>query len=307
MCRTPRPAVLAAILWLCLPTVAHADGMFMPLDKEYGRVYGDLGAASTEQKGIVIELPEGREALVLQTTYQGPAAEFAWIVPVPGEPAEADVVIASAEFIEHLLDTTAPRVETVIETPEGRTDVLVDEAPPAEMGGVRTGAAGGPEPTVTVHRRMDVGDYDVSVLSATGPEVLIDWLNANGYATPRQHAEVIDHYVRQRWYFVALRVRPAVAEARPRLDDVKPIAIVFPTEKLVYPLYISRASSRQKTALTLIALTREPVDCEGLTPMDPPLDQEIQRGTVTRRSGARRSRARCGGRRRSSSTRATAG
>lgn len=279
MCRTPRPAVLAAILWLCLPTVAHADGMFMPLDKEYGRVYGDLGAASTEQKGIVIELPEGREALVLQTTYQGPAAEFAWIVPVPGEPAEADVVIASAEFIEHLLDTTAPRVETVIETPEGRTDVLVDEAPPAEMGGVRTGAAGGPEPTVTVHRRMDVGDYDVSVLSATGPEVLIDWLNANGYATPRQHAEVIDHYVRQRWYFVALRVRPAVAEARPRLDDVKPIAIVFPTEKLVYPLYISRASSRQKTALTLIALTREPVDCEGLTPVDPPLDQEIQRGT----------------------------
>ncbi len=276
--RAPRLTALTVLALLSAAHLAVADGMFMPPEEEYGRVYGDLGAASTEQKGIVIELPGGREVLLLQTTYHGPAAGFAWIVPVPGEPREDDVFIASSEFISHLLDTTAPRVETHIETPAqrhyaGEDGIIVGEAPPpgALMGGM--------EPSVTVHRRMEVGDYDVSVLSATGPHVLIDWLNDNGYATPTQHADVIDHYVQKHWYFVALRVLPSVVEDRPVLDDVKPIGIEFAADELVYPLYISRASSRQKTALTLVALTAEPVECEQLHRAHLPLDQEFEPGT----------------------------
>ncbi len=273
--RVCQVALIGAALLLSLCPAAP-DGMFMPPEEMYSHIYGDLGAVSTEQKGVIIEAGEGREALLLQTTYQGPAGEFAWVIPVPGEPGEDDVFVASAEFIEHLLDTTAPRVETHIETPEARHRPYEDAlAPPSAEGMV----PGGPEPTVTVHRRMDVGDYDVSVLSATGPEVLIEWLNENGYATPTQHADVIDHYVRRRWYFVALRVRPTVAEQKPVLDDVKPIGIEFPTDELVYPLYISRASSRQKTALTLVALTRGPVECDGLHPAELPLGQEFDRGT----------------------------
>ncbi len=275
--RACRVALIGAIVLLCVYP-APADGMFMPPEEMYSRVYGDLGAASTEQKGVIIELPEGREALLLQTTYQGPAGEFAWVIPVPGEPGENGVFVASTAFIEHLLDTTAPRVETHIETPRVRHRQYEDaaEPPPEDLA---PGGMGGLEATVTVHRRMDVGDYDVSVLSATGPEVLIEWLNENGYATPTQHADVIDHYVRQGWYFVALRVRPAVTEQRPILDDVKPIGIEFATDELVYPLYISRASSRQKTALTLVALTRGPVECDGLHPAELPLGQEFDPGT----------------------------
>ncbi|MGD9498117.1 MAG: DUF2330 domain-containing protein, partial [Armatimonadota bacterium] len=234
--RACQVALIGSIILLPLRPAAP-DGMFMPPAEEYSRVYGDLGAASTEQKGIIIEAAEGREVLLLQTTYQGPAGEFAWVIPVPGEPGEDDVFVANAEFIEHLLETTAPRVETHIETPEARHTATEGVAMDA-MGPAPGGMAMVPQ-TVTVHRRMDVGDYDVSVLSATGPEVLIEWLNANGYATPVQHADVIDHYVRLRWYFVALRVRPAVAEQRPVLDDVKPIGIEFATDTLVYPLYIS--------------------------------------------------------------------
>lgn len=272
-----RAALIGAVVLLS-SCFAISDGVFLP-EKEYPRLYSDLGIVSTEQKGIIIEVPGGREVLLLQTTYQGPASEFAWIIPVPGKPGEDDVFVASAEFIEHLLDTTAPHVETHIETPPALGEA--EGVPYVSEGGEDRwlGGPGGPPPTVTVHRRMDVGDYDVSVLSATGPEVLIEWLNENGYATPTQHADVIDHYVRQGWYFVALRVRPTIIEQRPVLDDVKPIGIEFPTDELVYPLYISRASSRRKTALTLVALTAEPVECTGLHVVELPLKQKFERGT----------------------------
>ncbi|MEA3401717.1 MAG: DUF2330 domain-containing protein [Armatimonadota bacterium] len=261
--------ILAALI--VAASAALADGMFMPKDA-YRRLYGGQGAVSTEQKGIIIELDDGREALLLQTTYQGPADEFAWIVPVPGEPGEQDVFIASSQFISQLLETTAPEVETHIETPR-RPKMGLTEEPMMEAEGPMGGAL---PPTVTVHRRMEVGDYDVSVLSATGPHVLIDWLNEHGYATPTQHVDVIDHYVEKRWYFVALRVLPGVVEERPVLDDVKPIGIRFETDELVYPLYISRASSPQKTALTLVALTRESVECSELIRARLPIGEALE-------------------------------
>jgi hypothetical protein len=134
-------------------------------------------------------------------------------------------------------------------------------------------------PTVTVHRRMEVGDYDVSVLSATGTQVLVDWLNANGYHIPEGHDALVQHYVDKQWYFVALKALGRVAAEKPVMDDVAPIGIRFATEELVYPLYISRGSSRQKTALLLIALTEEPVECEQLKTAGLPLEKEFRPGT----------------------------
>ena len=60
-----------------------ADGCFIAPP---ARTQGENRVASTEQKGVIIGLPDGDEVLLLQTTYHGPADEFAWLVPVPGEP-----------------------------------------------------------------------------------------------------------------------------------------------------------------------------------------------------------------------------
>lgn len=250
-----------AFAMLLAAQIASADGVFIPPEETYGRLYGDLGATSTEQKGIIIQPAEGREVLLLQTTYHGPASGFAWVVPVPGEPLENDVFIASADFIAHVLNVTEPIVETHIDIPRPRSatddvDLIAPPSPPSEEAAA--------EESVTLHRRMAVGDYDVSILSATGPNVLIGWLNDNGYATPEEHASIFDQYVGKGWFFVALRVLPEVVEEKPVLHDVKPVGISFWCDEVVYPLHISRASSREKTALTLVSLTREPVECEQL-------------------------------------------
>ena len=264
-------------LWLCWLTClagqAVGDGMFMgPRVDE--RAAGRAGVASTEQKGVVIELPGGRQAALFQTTYHGPADRFAWVIPVPGLPGKDDVFLASPPFMDELFQHTMPEVFTRITDPRDsaiRTGLFAGtmsdsrSMPPPEMMGH------GPDGVVVVHERMEVGEFDVAVLSATGVEVLLQWLRENEFSVPEDSGDIIGHYVDKAWHFVALRILPSEARLRPVLEDVSPIGIRFPTEELVYPLYISRASSRQKTALLVVALTREPVRCEQLREVPLPL------------------------------------
>jgi hypothetical protein len=264
------------IVWLCVVTLlgaaAFGDGMFIerPVSE---RVQGRGGVASTEQKGVVVELPNKREALLLQTTYQGPADQFAWVVPVPGRPEKSDVFLAEPKFIDELLKNTAPRIDTKIidarRKPLWGNGFAASRSIP--MGGMMKGAAkdemGGPPgdevpPPVTVYDRMEVGDYDVAVLSATEGHALASWLSDHGFRLPDSSSPILAHYVDQGWYFVALRLQAGKAQEQPLLKDVAPICIRFPASRLVYPLYISRASSRDNTALTLAVLSLSALTCD---------------------------------------------
>jgi len=252
-----------------------ADGVFVPpIDAQ-----GEDRVASTEQKGVIIGMPDGDEVLLLQTTYHGPAGEFAWIIPVPGEPGADDVFLASQDFIDETLFATKPLIVTDIAggsqyPPHDAASEGMD-APVA--GGM--GMEGGAAPTVTVHRRMEVGDFDVSVLSATGTRVLLDWLDRNGYRTPEGHEEVFGSYVERGWYFVALRIIPGVVEDRPTLTEVSPVGIRFATDELVYPLLISKLSSRPLTAMTLVVIADEAMSCLEMDAEPPDLDKRYRKGS----------------------------
>ncbi len=265
------PCVLAGLALTA--TAAWCDGCFVePVDLDSRAT----GISSAAQKGVIIELPEGRQALLLQTTYHGPASEFAWIIPVPGKPTAEDVFLASPEWIDTILALTSPQVRTTIVGEEpGRA------GPGATLGygGGLGGAAAETRRAVTVHERMKVGSYDVTVLSADRAGVVTDWLSDNGYRIPPDSEGILDRYVMKGWYFVALRMHPDEARARPLLKDVQPIGIRFEADDLVYPLTISRLSSRQKTALLLATLTDGPAECDQLPEAGLPLGRTLEKGT----------------------------
>jgi hypothetical protein len=265
---------------LGLVAFAHGDGMFMGTALIDERASGKTAVASTEQKGVIIELPEGREALLLQTTYHGPSDKFAWVIPVPGRPAKEDVFLAEPAFIDVLLKETAPEVKTTITDPRHRgmagerMQKMEAGAPPGPGGeGAMPGA-------VTVYERFDIGSFEATVLSATQPNALTEWLRENGYRVPEDSADVLGHYVRKQWYFVALKMQPAKAAGQPVLDDVDPVGIRFATDNLVYPLHISRASSRQKTGLLLFVLSAKPVACDQLPEATLPIEKRFPKGSA---------------------------
>ncbi len=275
MRRTMAACSLAALV--ISAQLALADGMFMP-PRLSPRAAGETGAASTTQKAVIIDMADGKEVLLLQTTYQGPAEDFAWVIPVPGRPSRENVFEASTDFLDVVFRQTMPRVETEIEDPLAGKDFFNTLMAPQFAGGRIAGTGSVPPPQVIVHERMQVGMYDAEVLSATGTGVLAGWLVDNGYQVPHKADELLDTYVQKGWYFVALQIRPEQSPESGMVRDVDPIGIRFATDKLVFPLTISRASSRQKTEILLVVLSDVPVQCDQLSAVNLPLGKTYQPG-----------------------------
>lgn len=233
-----------------------------------GREIAQSGVSSPHQKAVIIQPDPATEILLLQTTYQGPAAEFAWVIPVPGLPAEEDVFRVGEGIIPWILDETAPQVHSQITVQKtagldalgyGVAGMTVDDAmapPPGGMEGIAD--------AVTVHARMEVGDYDAAVLSSRRADALTTWLRENGYHIPDGSDDVVAHYVGKGWYFVALKVLPKLAADHPVMTDMHPIGIRFRTDRLVFPLRISRLSAPPNTAIALVMLAGGPIQCDQL-------------------------------------------
>ncbi len=283
-----RACVLILLLFPAAAQRAHADGAF----------FDKMGAATSvsepAQKAVILRDGAQHEILLLQTTYHGSAAEFAWVVPVPSLPARGDVFLALPYFIQRVEETTAPRTRTVLHDPlvgrgawgprEQRD--LVFEPPGSFHGGMMGPPPGpggpAPPPVVVVHERMAVGEYDVSVLSATGPGVLAGWLRKHGYAFPAHAGPIADDYVRRGWKFVALRIRPKIAQRRPTLADVAPIGIRFRATPMIYPLAISKASAPEISSMLLIVVGKKGVGCSELPVEALPKESKVARGTTYR-------------------------
>jgi hypothetical protein len=252
--------------------LCRADGGFSP-PLATGRAGAQGGVSSPHQRGVIIEGEDGHEILLLQTTYRGPAADFAWIIPVPGRPGPTDVFMVGEKVIPYILEETAPHVSSYLGV-ERPLSLGVFAGRAGEKGG------GGGSGVVSVHARMEVGDYDAVVLSATEAGGLVEWLADNGYRLPDGGEWIIHRYVDKQWYFVALKVLPKVVAERPVMSDVRPVGIRFPTDRLVYPLYISRLSSPEKTALLLVALAEDALRCDQLGWAPLPVDRRLPLGSA---------------------------
>lgn len=157
---------------------ARADGCFV--------WQGGVDLVEPSQKAI-ISFRDGTETMVLQVKYEGPATEFAWIVPLPAKPEVTAIEPEKSPFAEISLHTQV------------RERMLTD------------GRKG--EAEVAVLERKMVGVYDVAILAAADATALADWLAKNGYAFPKNRVDVLKSYVRDRGVYVAMRIDPQALTA----------------------------------------------------------------------------------------------
>ena len=82
------------------------------------------------------------------------------------------------------------------------------------------------------------------MLSATDGSALQRWLDRNDYALPERAKRPLAGYVRDRWTFVACRVK-APGEARGLQQGVlAPLSLTFATRRIVYPMRLSSVNPR---------------------------------------------------------------
>lgn len=170
------------------------------------------------QERALIRWDGETEDIIMEIGVQGKAEEAAWIIPVP---APATVQLGDPAIFDELQMLTQPEVDY-------RYQLL-----PFGLGGAAQDTAAAP---VTVLSRQTLGPFDVASLAATDAPALNAWLDENGFDLPPALADVLEVYVAQAWFYVALRLQPGAGEGTlyGRLD---PIWLTFPTDEIVYPMW----------------------------------------------------------------------
>lgn len=181
--------LIVGFIAMSATSIVSADGgFFVPQGSE--EMY------QPSQRAVIF-YDDGIEDLILQTEYEDGADDFAWVVPVPDYP-EVDEADAKIFEVLHSLTLSSNRHSEFRDHNDQET----------------LSAGGGPH-GVKLWERKKVGIYGVSILSATDPSALIEWLNENGYKFPEEAKEIVDFYIAKDWYFVAMRLEAEEQETKP--------------------------------------------------------------------------------------------
>lgn len=241
---------------LLAPQTGLADGCFVVPPFVWDK-YRDINEPT--QKAILVH-DAGREDLILQVKYDGPVEEFGWLIPTPSLPK---VEKGSMECFYELSRYTQEHFERHLQgIPMGNK---------GDGEGVKT------EPVKVIEVKV-VGAYEVAVLSTQDATSLGDWLKANGFALPKGGTEVIDSYVKQEWFFIAVKINlgkgsgfqlvngkgkrssisPANVKSKLARGELHPLHITFDSTRCVFPLKIS-SLNHTPSEVQVYVLSREPL------------------------------------------------
>jgi hypothetical protein len=206
---------------------------------------------------VVLTRDGDKTAITMANDYQGDAKEFAVVIPVPTFIERKQIGVVDMPTIDHLDAFTAPRLV------EYHDD---DPCAPRPVAVASSRAGGGPMRLaygersnryrgVTVEATYDVGEYDVSILSAKESDGLVNWLTDNGYRIPAGADAVLGSYIKQNMRFFVAKVN---------LDRMKligagylrPLQVRYDTAKFMLPLRLGTVNANGPQDLIIYAITR---------------------------------------------------
>ena len=167
----------------------------------------------------------------IQIQYEGEAEDFSWLIPVPAKP---QVRLGAEEVFAQLEATTNPS--------------FLYQQFPASCGGSGFGcasedddaAAAGesispdPDPEIIVEQST-AGPYEIAVIDADSTAPMLEWLQANRYVIPAGSESLLDSYINDDGYFVAIRLSSGESTG-----DLQPIVIEYGSDRPMIPLILTR-------------------------------------------------------------------
>jgi hypothetical protein len=208
----------------------------------------------------------GIEELTILPRFFGEPTDFAWLVPVPSLPEVAE---ADPELFEQLSRLTAPIYRSRDSfwncDPQYTTDA---------------GGRGLDEGGVEIIADELIGIYRTQTVAASDADALSDSLAAWGFLHEGNLtlvAPVLQQYVDEGWYFVAMSVDSTAAAAALRpygksiaadapyywYPALQPMTFRFASAEPIYPLRISQLSTGDSNPVSLYVATGHRVEFPG--------------------------------------------
>lgn len=205
---------------------------------------------------VVLAWDNGKTAVTMASDYEGDPMEFAVVIPVPTFIERKQIGIVDMKTIDHLDAFTAPRLVEYHDE-----DPCAPRYPMAAASMTRGGAMDvlkerKNDHGVTVEASYEVGEYDISILSAEQSDGLAQYLTENGYRIPAGAEAVLGSYIRQKMHFFVAKVsleRMKLIEA----GYLRPLQVRYETKKFMLPIRLGTVNANGPQDLIVLALTRK--------------------------------------------------
>ncbi|WP_446663986.1 DUF2330 domain-containing protein [Flexivirga sp. B27] len=182
-----------------------------------------------------------RETIVMSLHARSEATRAGLLVPTP-KPAKAS--LADKKLFTDLEQQTLPRERT-------RHHFF---GPPAlfgtddPAGGVNYSGDRGPS-SVRVLDRVDLGPLEAVTLTAGNADDLHTWLRKHGFVMSHEFESLVTPYLDKGWAFTAMSL---TAEGKALSGDLPPVSLSFTSDRLVYPMRMSRGAKEDQTVKTFV-------------------------------------------------------
>jgi hypothetical protein len=207
---------------------------------------------------VVLTRDGNTTAVTMASDYEGEPKEFAVVIPVPTFIGRKQIGVVEMKTIDHLGAFTAPRLVEYHDPDPCAPQVVLRGAPLAAattnlaaVGQVASVRYRG----VTVEANYDVGEYDVSILSAQESDGLVNYLNDNGYKIPAGADAVLGSYIKQKMRFFIAKVN---LDRMQKLGNgyLRPLQVRYETPKFMLPIRLGTVNAKEPQDLIIYALSR---------------------------------------------------
>jgi hypothetical protein len=207
---------------------------------------------------VVLTRDGNTTAITMASDYEGEPKEFAVVIPVPTFIERKQIGVVEMKTIDHLDAFTAPRLVEYHDADPCAPKVMYMTRAGAPLPATAPGAMpqlAGRYRGVTVEANYDVGEYDVSILSAQESDGLVNFLNDNGYKIPAGADAVLGSYIKQKMRFFIAKVN---LDRMAKLGNgyLRPLQVRYETPKFMLPIRLGTVNANGPQDLIIYALSR---------------------------------------------------
>jgi hypothetical protein len=206
---------------------------------------------------VVLTRDGNTTAITMASDYEGEPKEFAVVIPVPTFIERKQIGVVDSKTIDHLDAYTAPRLVEYHDPDPCRPPMVALRAAPSAQ--PTRGGVGSVDAIryrgVTVEATYDVGEYDVSILSAEESDGLVNFLNDNGYKIPAGAEAVLGSYIQQKMRFFVAKVN---LDRMTKMGNgfLRPLQVRYETPKFMLPIRLGTVNANGPQDLIIYALTK---------------------------------------------------